>query len=120
MINTLHPLLLRSAAVLPWLGLFASAAMAVIVTAFGLLAMPYYVDLFGAAGQPLPWITQVFSQAWGVAWLAPVLVGAALFVRTTPYVRIAAGVFGLGAGVLGAVSALFAMYLPYFKLASLV
>ena len=118
--RALHPLLLRSAAILPWLGLFASAAMAVLVTLFGMLAMPYYAELFGNAGQQLPWVTRAFSQTWWLAWLAPVLVGAALFLRTTPYVRIAAGVFGLMAAVLGAVSTLFAMYLPYFLLGTLV
>lgn len=116
----MHPLLQRSATYLPWLGLFASAATAVVVTLFGMLAMPYYANLFGSAGQPLPWFTRVFSQAWPSAWLAPVGIGAILLLRTTPYLRIAAGLFGLVASTMGAVSALFAMYLPYFLLASLV
>ncbi len=117
---TVHPLLQRLAGLLPWLGLLASTAMAFVATLVGVLAMPRFVDMFGSAGQPLPWITQAFSQCYVVAWGVPLLVGAIWYLRPTVPGRIAAGLLGVGAAVLGAISVIFAMYLPYFMMASLV
>lgn len=117
---TVHPLLQRLAGLLPWLGLLASTGMACVVTLVGVVAMPHFVMLFGSAGQPLPWITQTVSQAYLLAWLAPLLVVACWYFRRTVPGRIVAGLLGLGAALLGAVSVIFAMYLPYFMMGSLV
>lgn len=118
--HVVHPLLQRVAGILPWLGLLASLGMACVVTLVGVVAMPSFATLFGSVGQPLPWLTHAFSQAYLLAWLAPLLVGAGWYFRPTVAGRIVAGVFGLGAALLGAVSVIFAMYLPYFMMGSLV
>lgn len=116
----MHPFLQRIAGVLPWLGLLASTGMAVVVTLVGVVAMPHFATLFDSVGQPLPWLTHAFSKAYLLAWLAPLLVGACWYFRPTVPGRILAGLLGLGAGVLGSVSVIFAMYMPYFMMGSLV
>lgn len=118
--NLTHPLLQRSARILPWVGLAVSVAMAFVVTLFGALLLPQFVEMFGSAGQALPWISRVYSQGYLLAWLAPALVGACWYFGPPIAGRILAGLLGLGAGLLGSVGVLFAMYLPYFMLGSLV
>ncbi|WP_448143024.1 hypothetical protein [Stenotrophomonas bentonitica] len=118
--NLTHPLLQRSARILPWVGLAASVAMAFVVTLFGALLLPQFVEMFGSAGQALPWISRVYSQGYLLAWLAPALVGVCWYFGPPIAGRILAGLLGLGAGLLGSVGVLFAMYLPYFMLGSLV
>lgn len=94
--------------------------MACVVTLFGALLLPNFVEMFGSAGQALPWITRVYSQGYLLAWLAPLLVVACWKFGPTVVGRIVAGLLGLGAALLGSVGVLFAMYLPYFMLGSLV
>jgi hypothetical protein len=81
----------------------------------GLLCIPQFVESFAEAGQPLPMITQVFAGSYGLVWLAPLAVVATWLAgraRTSALI-------GCIALMLATPVALFAAYLPLFKLGTL-
>ena len=97
------------------IGLVCSGVAAVGCTALGRFAIPQFVASFAEAGQPLPIITQVFAGSYGLAWLAPPLVVAA-WLAGRPRLSALIGSIAL---MLAAPVALFATYLPLFKLGTL-
>ncbi|AWH29632.1 hypothetical protein C1931_12325 [Stenotrophomonas sp. YAU14A_MKIMI4_1] len=100
-----------------WLliGLLSSGTAAVGCTALGRFAIPQFVERFAEAGQPLPLITQLFANNYGLAWLGPALVVAAWLAGRA---RLSA-LIGSVAVMLATPLALFAAYLPLFKLGTL-
>lgn len=100
-----------------WLliGLLSSGTAAVGCTALGRFALPQFVSQFAEAGQPLPLITQLFASSYGLAWLGPALVVAAWLAGRA---RLSA-LIGSVAVMLATPLAMFAAYLPLFKLGTL-
>ncbi len=100
-----------------WLliGLLCSGVAAVGCTVLGRFAIPQFVESFAEAGQPLPVITQIFAGSYGLVWLAPLAVVATWLAgraRTSALI-------GCIALMLATPVALFAAYLPLFKLGTL-
>lgn len=100
-----------------WLliGLLCSGVAAVGCTALGRFAIPRFAESFAEAGQPLPMITQVFASSYGLVWLAPLLVIAAWLAGRG---RLSA-LIGSVTLMLATPLAMFAAYLPLFKLGTL-
>ena len=100
-----------------WLlfGLLCSGVAAVGCTAVGRFALPGFAEQFAEAGQPLPVITQFFAGSYGLAWLGPPLVVAAWLAGRA---RLSA-LIGSVALMLATPLAMFATYLPLFKLGTL-
>ncbi|MGE6334401.1 hypothetical protein [Stenotrophomonas sp. NPDC077659] len=100
-----------------WLlvGLLFSGTAAVGCTALGRFAIPSFVEKFAEAGQPLPLITQLFASSYGLAWLGPLLVVAAWL---GGHARLSALV-GSAVLMMATPIAMFAAYLPLFRLGTL-
>ncbi|KAF1015594.1 MAG: hypothetical protein GAK31_01069 [Stenotrophomonas maltophilia] len=100
-----------------WLlmGLLCSGMAAVACTALGRFALPRFAASFADAGQPLPLITQLFANTYALTWLVPPLVaGVWLLGRARLSALIGSGVLVVAAPV-----AMFATYLPLFRLPAL-
>ncbi len=100
-----------------WLlvGLLFSGTAAVGCTALGRFAIPQFAQQFADAGQPLPVITQFFAGSYGLAWLGPPLVIAAWLAG---WARLSA-LIGSVTLMVATPLAMFAAYLPLFKLGTL-
>lgn len=110
----------RGAGLLPWLGLIASVGMAAVVTVFGTLILPPFAEMFANVGHELPLLSRTFAKAYLLAWLGPLVVLACWRFGPGPWASRLAGLLGMLLALLGAVSTLFALYLPYFQMGSLV
>ena len=109
----------RSAGLLPWLGLIGSIGMALVVTVFAKLLLIYFVEMYTTYGQELPWLSQVYRNNYMLFWLGPVAVGLLWYIRRDNWGPRVAGLLGLLIALVGAVSTIFALYLPYMRMASL-
>ena len=109
----------RSAGLLPWLGLIGSIGMAVVVTVFAKLLLINFVEMYNTYGKDLPWLSQVYRNNYLLFWLGPVAVGLLWYLRRDSWGPRVAGLLGLLIGLVGAVSTIFALYLPYMRMASL-
>lgn len=109
----------RSAGLLPWLGLIGSIGMALVVTVFAKLLLINFVEMYTTYGQELPWLSQVYRNNYMLFWLGPVAVGLLWYIRCDSWGPRVAGLLGLLIALVGAVSTIFALYLPYLRMASL-
>ena len=110
----------RNAGVLPWLGLIGSIAMAVVVTVFAKMLFINFVEMYNTYGKELPWLSRVYHDNYLLAWLGPVAVVVLWYIGRDSWGPRVAGLLGLMIALVGAVSTIFALYLPYFKMGSLV
>lgn len=110
----------RMARTLPWLGLFSSTGIALVVTLFGIFVVPRFTEVFAQLAGELPWITRSFISGYALTWLGPVMVVACWLLLHGTRGRVLAGVVGLVTVPFWAVVTLFAVYLPYLQIGSLV
>ena len=109
----------RSAGLLPWLGLIGSIGTALVVTVFAKLLLINFVEMYTTYGQELPWLSQVYRNNYMLFWLGPGAVGLLWYIRRDSWGPRVAGLLGLLFALVGAVSTIFALYLPYMRMASL-
>ncbi len=109
----------RSAGLLPWLGLIGSIGMALVVTVFAKLLLINFVEMYNTYGKELPWLSQVYHRHFMLFWLGPVAVALLWYIRRESWGPRVAGLLGLLIALVGAVSTIFALYLPYMRMASL-
>lgn len=110
----------RSAGVLPWLGLIGSIGMAVGVTIFAKKLFINFVEMYTTYGKELPWLSRVYHDNYLLAWLGPVAVVLLWYIGRDSWGPRVAGLLGLLIALVGAVSSIFALYLPYINMGSLV
>lgn len=94
--------------------------MALILTVFGVFVFPQYAEMFASFGGELPFLSRTFGSGYGLAWLAPMAVVACWYFGPATWGPRLAGLLGLLTGLLGVVIVIFALYLPYFQMGSLV
>ncbi|WP_125359893.1 hypothetical protein [Stenotrophomonas sp. 278] len=110
----------RNAGVLPWLGLIGSIAMAVVVTVFAKMLFINFVEMYNTYGKELPWLSRLYHDNYLLAWLGPVAVALCWYIGRDSWGPRVAGLLGLLIALVGAVSTIFALYLPYINMGSLV
>jgi len=109
----------RGAGLLPWLGLIGSIGMALVVTVFAKLLLINFVEMYNTFGKELPWLSQVYRSYFLLFWLGPVVVALLWYIGRDSWGPRVAGLLGLLIALVGAVSTIFALYLPYIRMASL-
>ncbi|WMJ69690.1 hypothetical protein [Stenotrophomonas sp. 24(2023)] len=101
-----------------WLlmGLLCSGMAAVACTALGHFAIPRFAASFAEAGQSLPAITRWFGATYALAWVGPPLVVATWLMGRARF----SALIGSASLMVATPIAMFATYLPVFRLGSLV
>lgn len=108
---------------LGWLGfgLFCSTVTAAIVTVIGVQVIPDFAEVFAGFGASLPVLTRVVVSGYPLVWLAPVLVALQGWIGPGgPHRHRLAAVLGMATPILVGPAILFGLYLPIFRMGSLV